>query len=56
MTIDQNSDEIRAALIGAASRVYAAGLQAANSTSESIRRSIAERDVEHFFETLQKHS
>ncbi len=53
---EQTSPEIRAALIVAVSRVYAAGLESANSTSEKIRRDCAAGDVAHFLETLENHS
>lgn len=54
MRIDarQDSGEVRAALITAVSHVYAAGLQASNSSHAGTRRLDARGDVDDFLEKL----
>lgn len=51
--LSQNSPEVRAALIQAVAHVYAAGLEAAGSSSDDIRRQCAREDVDNFLEKLQ---
>lgn len=53
LDLSTTSPEVRAAMIDAASRVYAAGLAAANSSSEDIRRRTARGDIKDFFSALE---
>ena len=52
LDLSKSSPEVRASMIEAAARVYAAGLMASTNTSNSIRRHDARGDVEDFFVKL----
>ena len=47
-----SSSEVRASLIDATARIYAAGLQASGSTIQEHRQKAAADDVDHFLKLL----
>jgi hypothetical protein len=54
LELSQSSPEVRASMIEAVARVYAAGLVAAGSTCKTIRRREAKGDVDDFLAKLSE--
>lgn len=54
LQLSQSSPEVRAALIEAVARVYASGLQAADTRINDLRQEEARRNVDDFLAKLDE--